>query len=179
MKLIQLSAIALCLLSLASCNDTGDAQQSQVASSPQAVASAATSASAPASTSAQPSAAAPATAQALPEPITAFINKHFAGATVVSVENDSEFAGVECEVRLNDGTEIDFDAKNQWKKIDCKTKAVPAALVPTAIANYVKANYKSIAITKVDNNGYGYEVELANGMDLKFGQNGQFVGIDD
>ena len=175
MKLIKLSAIALCLVTIASCNDTGDAQQAAVTSSQQPVASATTSA--PASTSAQP--AATATAQALPEPITAFINKHFAGATVIAVETDNEYGGIEYDVKLNDGTEVDVDAKNQWKKIDCKTKAVPVDLVPASIASYVKANYQSIAITKIDNNGYGYEVELANGMDLRFGQNGQFVGIDD
>ena len=80
---------------------------------------------------------------------------------------------------LNDGTEIDFDLNNQWDNVDCHTKAIPAALVPQAIANYVKTNYQALPITKIDKDAYGYEIELSNGMDLKFDTSGRFLGIDD
>ena len=80
---------------------------------------------------------------------------------------------------LNDGTEIDFDRNNQWDNVDCHTKAIPAALVPQAIANYVKTNYQALPITKIDKDAYGYEIELSNGMDLKFDTSGRFLGIDD
>ena len=117
--------------------------------------------------------------QALPEAITAFLQKHFPNATVARVETDNVFGGVESDVTLSDGTEVDFDTKNEWEQVDCHAKAVPAALVPNAIANYVKNNNKGMAIVKIDKKNVGYEIELSNGVDLRFDAKGKFVGIDD
>ena len=107
------------------------------------------------------------------------MQQYFAGATIVNVETDSEYGGIEYELTLNDGTEIDFDRNNQWDKVDCHIKAIPAALVPQEIANYVKSNFQALPITKIDKDAYGYEIELSNGMDLKFDTSGRFMGIDD
>ena len=102
-----------------------------------------------------------------------------AADTTMASQQVPQQAPAQTDVYLNDGTEVDFDARNQWEKVDCHTKAVPAALVPSAIASYVKANYQSLPITKIDNNRYGYDIELSNGLELKFNANGQFMGIDD
>ena len=118
------------------------------------------------------------TSQALPEPVTAFLNKHFPGDSVVGFETDNDYGVLEYDVMLSDGTEVDFDRNNQWKEVDCKDKAVPAQLVPAAIANYVKANHKSVPIIKIDNKRFGYEIELANELKLKFNANCEFVGFD-
>lgn len=127
----------------------------------------------------QPAQAPATTAQAVPEAINAFVQQYFAGATIAYVETDADHGGIEYDVTLNDGTEIDFDRNNQWDNVDCHTKAIPAALVPQAIANYVKSNYQALPITKIDKDAYGYEIELSNGMELKFDTSGRFLGIDD
>lgn len=164
----------LCAVAMISCNNTANNQQQSAAPAEQQQSAVATSASqqpAPAQAQVQP--------QDLPQEITAFINKHFPGATIAGVEPDNEFGGVEYDIHLNDGTEVDFDKNNQWEQVDCKGKAVPAALIPTNIANYVKTNYQAVAIAKIDKKNYsGYEIELANGMELKFDASGKFVGID-
>lgn len=127
----------------------------------------------------QPQAAAPAAAtQALPEAITAFIKQHFPNATVVGVEPDNEHGGLEYDVYLSDGTQVDFDANNQWEKVE-SMKGVPAFFIPKAIATYVKSNYQNLAITKVNKEYHGYEIELANGLDLNFDNSGRFIGMDD
>ncbi|MBR7011940.1 MAG: PepSY-like domain-containing protein [Muribaculaceae bacterium] len=95
------------------------------------------------------------------------------------VENDHDHGSLAYELTLNDGTEVDFYADNQWDKVDCHTKAVPAALVPNAVAAYVNANYKGMTITKIDKEHGGFEVELNNGIDLNFSASGQFLGVDD
>lgn len=118
------------------------------------------------------------TSQALPEPVTAFLNKHFPGDSVVGFETDNDYGVLEYDVMLSDGTEVDFDRNNQWKEVTCVDKAVPAELVPAAIANYVKANHKSVPIIKIDNKRFGYEIELANELKLKFNANCEFVGFD-
>ena len=134
----------------------------------------------PDTTAAQQPAANPAAqAQGLPQQITDFLQKQFPGATVSYVETDADHGGMEYDVTLNDGTEVDFDRANQWESVDCHVKAVPAALVPGAISSYVKSNNQGLPITKISRKPYGYEIELNNGLELRFDPNGNFAGIDD
>ena len=132
------------------------------------------------STQAQPQAAAnPAAATpAVPEPIAAFVKQYFPNATIAGVEQDHDNGGTEYDVYLSDGTQIDFDANNQWDKVE-NHNGVPAALIPQAIATYVKSNYQNMAITKIDREYRGYDIELSNGLDLNFDKSGHFLGIDD
>lgn len=121
-----------------------------------------------------PQAAAPQVAA--PDAIVKFINSNFSGATINGTERDHEDG--EIDVYLSDGSKVEFTANNEWKKITCHGKGVPSALVPTAITNYVKSNYQSALIYKIDKNYNTYEVQLNNGVELHFGSNGQFLGMD-
>lgn len=181
MKILRLASLALFIGVLASCNNGGDATQNTMPVSQPQVAQPATpdTTMAQQPTASAPSAQAQAQAQALPQPITDFLQKHFQGATVAYVETDAEHGGLEYDVTLNDGTEVDFDPANQWEQVDCKVKAVPAALVPAAIASYVKSNYQGLLITKISRKPYGYEIEVNNGLELRFDPQGHFAGIDD
>ena len=115
----------------------------------------------------------------LPAPAKTFVKKYFPQATIEYATKDAEFMGTTYEVRLSDGTEVDFDKKGNWDNVDCKTKAVPASLVPAAIAQYVKAHYPNTVIVKIDKERGGYEIELSNDLDLKFNSKGKLIGIDD
>ena len=115
----------------------------------------------------------------LPAPAKTFVKKYFPQATIEYATKDTEFMGTTYEVRLSDGTEVDFDKKGNWDNVDCKTKAVPASLVPAAIAQYVKAHYPNTVIVKIDKERGGYEIELSNDLELKFNSKGNLIGIDD
>ena len=115
----------------------------------------------------------------LPAPAKTFVKKYFPQATIEYATKDTEFMGATYEVRLSDGTEVDFDKKGNWDNVDCKTKAVPTSLVPAAIAQYVKAHYPNTVIVKIDKERGGYEIELSNDLDLKFNSKGKLIGIDD
>ena len=115
----------------------------------------------------------------LPAPAKTFVKKYFPQATIEYATKDTEFMGTTYEVRLSDGTEVDFDKKGNWDNVDCKTKAVPASLVPAAIAQYVRAHYPNTVIVKIDKERGGYEIELSNDLDLKFNSKGKLIGIDD
>lgn len=112
---------------------------------------------------------------ALPPAAKAFIQANFPGKKVIYAEKD--FNMYEC--RLSDGTEIDFNKKGNWDKVDCKATAVPAALIPEAIKSYVKANFPDCIITKIDKERYGIDIELSNDLDLKFNYQGVLLGMDD
>lgn len=174
----KLLSAGIVVLALCSCTGNNDANQQQaVVPVPQEQPVQA----APADTTmAQPQAnpqAAAATAQALPEAITTFIKQQFPNATIAGIEPDHEHGGLEYDVYLSDGTQIDFDANNQWEKVE--SRAVPAYFIPKAIATYVSSNYQNMAITKIKKEYNTYEVELVNGMDLVFDRSGRFMGMDD
>ena len=174
----KLLSAGIVVLALCSCTGNNDANQQQaVVPGPQEQPVQA----APADTTmAQPQAnpqAAAATAQALPEAITTFIKQQFPNATIAGIEPDHEHGGLEYDVYLSDGTQIDFDANNQWEKVE--SRAVPAFFIPKAIATYVSSNYQNMAITKIKKEYNTYEVELVNGMDLVFDRSGRFMGMDD
>ena len=169
-------SIGVALFALWSCSGNNDVQQQQVAVP--TVQQQPLQAAPADSTMAQAQAAPAANAQALPAPITDFIKQHFPNVSVVGVEPDHEHGGLEYDVYLNDGTQIDFDANNQWEKVECM-RGVPSFFIPKAIATYVKGSYQNLAITKINKEYHGYDIELANGMELSFDRSGRFLGMDD
>lgn len=114
----------------------------------------------------------------LPEAVKTFVQKTFPELTIVYAEKDNEVGGAKYEIRLSDGTKVEFDRKLKWEKIDCNVNPVPEALVPTAIDAYVKANYPNTIITQIDKERNGYEIELSNDIELKFNKKGQLIGTD-
>lgn len=119
------------------------------------------------------------TADKLPATAQTFIKEYFPGSDISYAKKDKELTKTTYEVVLQDGTEIDFDSKGQWDKIDCKRATVPAKLIPDAIATYVQTNFPGQAIVKIDKELFGYEIELQNDLELKFDKNGRLVNIDD
>ena len=111
----------------------------------------------------------------LPAAAKTFVQENFKGKKILYAEKD--WGTYEC--RLDDGTKIDFHKDGTWDKIDCNMSAVPDSTVPAPIMNYVKANFPGAAITKIDKERYGYEIELSNDMDLKFDRQGALIGMDD
>ncbi len=101
-------------------------------------------------------------------------------AGVSHIKIDKDFGRVsEYDVVLTDGSEITFDSKGNWKDIEMRANAsVPAALVPEAIKAYVKQNQKKVKITGIEKNRSGYEVELSNGVEMKFNSEGKFIRYD-
>ena len=115
----------------------------------------------------------------LPAAAQSFIQKTFPGQAVSYAKVDKDFGKTTYEVRLNNGTELEFDKNGNWDKVDCNLSAVPSHLVPTAIVDYVKTHFADATIVKIDKERYGYEIELSNQLDLKFNKKGQLINIDD
>lgn len=116
----------------------------------------------------------------LPLPARNFINQYFSKPQISHIKIESEILqSKKYEVLLTDRTEIDFDSKGNWVEVNCNKSAVPAALIPVSVKEYVKANFPKEIITKVDRSGSGVEVELGNDYSLKFNKKGKFVKMDD
>lgn len=110
----------------------------------------------------------------LPKNAQTFLNKYFAGDNVRKAEKDQGHRGIEFEVDLLSGAEIDFRENGDWKEVKAAHgQNVPAGIVPAAIADHVAKNYKGQNIVEISRKRGGYEVELSNGTELKLTENGQ------
>ncbi len=111
----------------------------------------------------------------LPQAAKTFVKKYFPQNTIIYAEREL----LSYEARLDDGTEIDFDRKGNWDKVDCQFNPVPDAIIPDPIKNYVQRQFPNVDIVKIDKERHGYDVELANDIELKFNKRGAFIGMDD
>ncbi len=111
--------------------------------------------------------------------ITKFVEQYFPKANVLLVNAEWD----EYEVRLSDGTQIEFNKTPEWKKVDCEHSnvynSVPAALVPDQITTYVKTNFAGQSIIKIEKNRRGWEIELNNELEIKFDSKFNVTKIDD
>ncbi len=102
-------------------------------------------------------------------------------AKVSLVKIDKDFGRVsDYEVIMSDGMEISFDRDGNWESVEVNVaKSVPAAFVPAKISNYVKRNQSGQRIVGIEKERNGYDVELSNGVDMKFDKAGNFLRYDD
>lgn len=119
-------------------------------------------------------------ASALPKAAQTTIANNFK-SKVSLVKIDKDWGRIsEYEVILTDGTEISFDKDGNWDNVEVNnTKSVPAAFVPKSIRAYVAKQQPGQRIVGIDRDRKGYDVELSNGIDLKFDKAGNFLRYDD
>ena len=108
-----------------------------------------------------------------------FIETHFSGAEVSYAKVDEEWMEKDYKVVCADGTTVEFAKDGAWKEVDCKTRAVPAGIVPPQIREYVAKNFPGRHVTAIEQGRRNYEVELDNGIDLKFDLKFRLTDIDD
>ena len=111
----------------------------------------------------------------LPTGAKTFVQNNFPDLKIIYAEKD----GFTFEARLSNGSELEFDRKGNWTKVDCNFEAVPAAIVPEFISTYVNSTFPEAKITQIKIERRGYEVELSNDIDLAFTKNGQLLKMDD
>mgnify|MGYP001090322875 FL=1 len=115
----------------------------------------------------------------LPQKAQQFIQQYFAEEEIDIVKSEREVSGKKYEVTFISGKNIEFKSNGDWIKVDCLFSAVPAELVPEAIANKVKEMYPDAIICVIDKENNYTEVDLNNGLDLKFDKKYNLISIDD
>lgn len=122
----------------------------------------------------------PITLDQLPAVAQNFLKSHFSGLTLAYAVEDPKIIGSEYEVTYTDRTEVDFRSNGEWSSVERKYDAVPAAIVPKQIADYMtKSQFANQQIRKIERNAYTWEIELMNGLEIKFDKNFQVIEIDD
>ncbi|MDR1585612.1 MAG: PepSY-like domain-containing protein [Prevotellaceae bacterium] len=116
----------------------------------------------------------------LPAAAREFVNKHFAKEQISYILIDKENVAVtEYEAVLSGGVEIKFNKKGEWLEIDGNKNKLPDSVVPEEILSHVKDFFPDTWIEKIEREYWGYDVELLNGLDLKFSKKGKLIKIDD
>lgn len=104
-----------------------------------------------------------------------FIRQNFKDLTISLATKDFD----SYEVIFSNGYKINFDKKGDWIEIDCKNDEVPQGIILPAIRDYVKTNFQNSYIVEISKERRSYDVELNNGVNIKFDKSGNFKEYDD
>lgn len=114
----------------------------------------------------------------LPKQITQYVQDHFPDSKIVSAQKENEiFSPVQYEVWLDNGTQVEFE-ETTMVNIEGNSK-LPESVVPDKLSAYVQTNYSDASIVSVDFDDNRQGVELSNGLELVFDNQGNFIGMDD
>ncbi len=111
----------------------------------------------------------------LPEKAQKFLEVAFPERTILMLD-----AKIDCEVTLDDFTEIDFNMYGDWKEIDAKGHGdIPETAIPAKILESINKNFDGKKVVKMERNHNGnIEVELINGVEVEFDKNFMIVNFD-
>ena len=114
----------------------------------------------------------------LPQTAQEMLKEYFPKAKVGMIKVDKHLLKkTDYDVRLVNGTKIEFNNAGKWTSVDCKNRAVPQGLIPKAIRNYVAKKFDSVKIVKIEKKSFGYEITLSDDVELKFDLLGTFKGV--
>lgn len=111
----------------------------------------------------------------LPKPAQDFLKKHFSDTTVVSAKKDAEHGEKGFEVKLKDGTEVEFWKDGSYREVDGGDKPIPTDFIPNNIKEYVAKNHPNERITHIDYGHKDLDVDLTNNIDLEFTKEGKIL----
>ncbi|OXA99006.1 hypothetical protein B0A75_12155 [Flavobacterium oncorhynchi] len=111
----------------------------------------------------------------LPKPAQEFLKKHFSDTAVVSAKKDAEHGEKGFEVKLKDGTEVEFWKDGSYREVDGGDNPIPTAFIPDNIKAYVAKNHPNEKITHIDYGHKDLDVDLTNKIDLEFTKDGKIL----
>ena len=111
-----------------------------------------------------------------------FIREYFPDVKISYALMDTDWFDKSYDVVLINGVKLEFTDKGDWKKVECKKTAAPAAIpagiVPAQIKTYLDTQHPGLSVVEIERNRKGYELELANGLEIKFNKQYQVIKYD-
>lgn len=111
-------------------------------------------------------------ANQLPAAAQNFLSTHFKGVGIGLVERDMD----SFDVKLTDGTEVDFNINGEWTQVDGKYKPIPTGFIPSAVLSKVQASQPNAQIMEVDREYGGYKFKFNNRVKVYVDNNGNILG---
>lgn len=110
----------------------------------------------------------------VPKELQTFANAMFPSNTIVYGKKKVKKGKTTYEVKLKDGTELEFDNRMSIREIESKTP-LRNTIIPTKIMDYVASNYPNDAIMEWKQKSSYQEVKLQSHRKLYFDANGNLT----
>lgn len=112
----------------------------------------------------------------LPSEARSFIENYFPSADILSIVQEKEDGRKEYQVKLSDGTDMEFDEDGEWTNIECYFNPLPTGILPANVITKVEELHPEAYINGVEKELGGYVVEVtdAGGIDWDMRFNAQF-----
>lgn len=114
----------------------------------------------------------------LPEEAQKTLSEHFPKSKVSMIKVDRHLLKkTDYDVKLVNGTKIEFNNSGKWTSVDCKKRAVPEKMIPSYITKRIAKEFPDNKIVRITKKSGSHEVGLCNGTAVKFNAIGQYKGI--
>lgn len=112
----------------------------------------------------------------LPSEARSFIENYFPSADILSIVQEKEDGRKEYQVKLSDGTDMEFDEDGEWTNIECYFSPLPTGILSANVITKVEELHPEAYINGVEKELGGYVVEVtdAGGIDWDMRFNAQF-----
>lgn len=118
----------------------------------------------------------------LPEESQDFLDEHFSEWQIKQTDVEDGRLSVDSSdmyvVQLSNGMVLDFDKQGNIVEIKGNGERIPEDALPEKVYDYIKENYDTTFIMGWEKDGEEHEVELANGTELEFDKNENFMEED-
>jgi len=115
----------------------------------------------------------------LPSNAQEFVTTHFPEESIRFVKMEIEVTKTEYTVRFENGTEVEFNSNGEWKELDGHSNCLPTGFIQENILQYLEQKHQGYCIGEISKGKHKYDIELANGLELIFNKEGEFLRYDD
>lgn len=111
--------------------------------------------------------------KALKTVLTAFPNDSIAQCKV-----EKRASLVQYEVRLADGTKLQFSKDGSFTECVCTGRGVPDCLIPQKIQERIRTAFPDRSVLEIEHDGKLFELKLDDGTELSFNSAMRLIDID-
>jgi len=111
----------------------------------------------------------------LPKTSQDFLQQYFSNTTIDVVKKDAEHGEKGYEVKLKDGTEVEFWKDGSYREVDGHDKPIPTGFLPQWLNDYVTQHHPYEKVTHIDYGHKDVDVDLTNNIDLEFTKDGKIL----
>lgn len=107
-----------------------------------------------------------------------FVTTYFSVQTIRFVRMEIDVTKTEYTVRFENGMEIEFNSNGDWEEVESHSECLPTGYLKKEILDFLNQNHPNTCLHEVARGKHKIEVELANGIELIFNKNGEFLRYD-
>lgn len=114
----------------------------------------------------------------VPQEIKDYVSTHFSQNKILQTLKDNEGLILTYDVLLDSAISLEFNRSKEIISIDGNSK-LPDSVIPEKIREYVNTNYPVYFITDWEKESRKVQqIELSNGLDLEFDNDGKYLKMD-